>query len=48
MVLYEMLTGERLFAGETVSHTLADVLGAEIPFHRLPPSVPAPKRDLVQ
>jgi hypothetical protein len=48
VVLYEMLTGERLFAGETVSHTLADVLRAEIPFHRLQTSVPVPIRDLVQ
>jgi eukaryotic-like serine/threonine-protein kinase len=48
VVLYEMLTGERLFAGETVSHTLADVLRAEIPFDRLPSSTPAPIRDLVE
>ena len=48
VVLYETLTGERLFAGETVSHTLADVLRADIPFDRLPASTPAPIRDLVQ
>jgi serine/threonine protein kinase len=48
VVLYEILTGERLFAGETVSHTLADVLRADIPFNRLPPSVPAPIRDLLE
>ena len=29
VVLYEMLTGERLFTGETVSHVLAAVLRAE-------------------
>ena len=33
VVLWEMLTGKRLFdGGETVSHTLADVLRAEIDF----------------
>ena len=32
VVLWEMLTGPRLFDGETVSHTLADVLRAEIDF----------------
>jgi Tol biopolymer transport system component len=48
VVLYEMLTGGHLFAGETVSHTLADVLRAEIPFDRLPSSTPAPIRDLVE
>ena len=36
MVLWEMLTGKRLFEGETVSHTLADVLRAEIDFAKLP------------
>src|ERR1700730_13667646 len=30
VVLWEMLTGKRMFAGETVSHTLADVLRAKI------------------
>ena len=30
VVLFEMLTGERLFDGETTSHTLADVLRAPI------------------
>ena len=30
VVLLELLTGKRLFDGETVSHTLADVLRAEI------------------
>ena len=29
-VLYEMLTGQRLFGGETIAHTLADVLRAPI------------------
>ncbi len=48
VVLYETLTGERLCAGETVSHTLADVLRADIPFDRLPVSTPALIRELVQ
>ena len=28
VVLFEMLSGQRLFGGETVAHTLADVLRA--------------------
>ena len=47
VVLYEMLTGERLFAGETISHTLADVLRAPIDFGKLPASTPAPIAELV-
>jgi Tol biopolymer transport system component len=35
-VLYEMLTGRRLFDGETVSDTLAAVLRQEIPWPALP------------
>src|ERR1700722_10027677 len=42
-VLWEMLKGKRLFpAGETVSHTLADVLRSPIDFTKLPESTPAP------
>ena len=37
VVLWEMLTARRLFDGETVSHTLADVLRSEIDFGTLPP-----------
>jgi eukaryotic-like serine/threonine-protein kinase len=48
VVLWEMLTGNRLFDGETVSHTLADVLRAPIEFGQLPPSTPAPVAQLVQ
>jgi serine/threonine-protein kinase len=48
VVLFEMLTGGRLFSGETVSHTLADVLRAEIPFQQLPAPTPAPIRELLQ
>ncbi len=40
VVLFEMLTGSRLFEGETVSHTLADVLRAEIDWSLLPPKTP--------
>ena len=44
-----MLTGKRLFAGgETVAHTLADVLRAEIDFTRLPVATPAPIRELLR
>ena len=48
VVLWEMLTGARLFEGETVSHTLADVLRAPIEFDKLPPSTPAPIAELVK
>ena len=41
VVLFEMLAGRRLFEGETASHTLADVLRAEIDWARLPASTPA-------
>ncbi|MDX2153774.1 MAG: serine/threonine-protein kinase [Bryobacteraceae bacterium] len=40
VVLWEMLTGHRLFQGETFSHTLADVLRAPIDFTKLPPGTP--------
>ena len=40
VVLWEMLTGERLFAGETVSHVLAAALNREIDFTKLPPPLP--------
>src|SRR4029453_3547388 len=39
-VLWEMLTGNVLFDGETVSHTLADVLRKEIDFGALPLETP--------
>jgi Tol biopolymer transport system component len=48
VVLWEMLTGQRLFSGETVSHTLADVLRAEIDLKRLPAGTPAATRELLQ
>jgi eukaryotic-like serine/threonine-protein kinase len=48
VVLYEMLTGQRLFDGETVSHTLADVLRAPIDFGKLPKDTPPAIRNLVE
>src|SRR6266852_7649196 len=48
VVLWEMLTGKRLFAGETVSHTLADVLRTEIDYERLPQGTPGAIRELLR
>ena len=48
VVLWEMLTGRRLFDGETISHTLADVLRAEIDFGQLPADTPTSVRDLLR
>ncbi|MGD1095682.1 MAG: protein kinase, partial [Bryobacteraceae bacterium] len=48
VVLWEMLTGQRLFHGETTSHTLADVLRGEIDFNKLPRETPAKIRDLLR
>jgi serine/threonine-protein kinase len=47
VVLYEMLTVERLFRGDTVSELLAAVLRDEPDFDRLPPGVPLAVRRLV-
>jgi serine/threonine-protein kinase len=41
VVLHEMLTGQRLFHGETATDTLAAVLRAEIDLAALPPETPA-------
>ena len=41
VVLHELLTGRRMFAAETTSHTLADVLRAPIDLADLPPATPA-------
>ena len=41
VVLFEMLTGHRLFTGETVSHVLASVLKTEPDWSLLPSGVPA-------
>ena len=48
VVLYEMLTGQRLFGGETISHTLADVLKGDIDLGRLPKDTPRAVRDLLR
>src|SRR6202521_2404824 len=48
VVLWEMLTAKRLFEGESVSHTLADVLRAPIDFTALPAETPTPIRDLLK
>jgi Tol biopolymer transport system component len=40
VLLFEMLTGRRLFAGETLSDTLAAVLGREIDWSALPATTP--------
>ncbi len=47
VVLWEMLTGSKLFGGETVSDVLASVLKEAPPLDVLPPETPAPLRRLV-
>ena len=47
-VLYEMLTGQRLFSGEDVSHTLAYVLTKEIDWTSLSDDTPEPLRRLLR
>ena len=46
VVLWEMLSGQRLFGGDTVVHTLADVLRRSIEFDTL--DVPAPIKTLLR
>jgi Tol biopolymer transport system component len=48
VVLYEMLTGARLFGGETVPETLAGVIRAEIDLAALPAETPAALRRLLE
>ncbi len=48
VLLHELLTGKRLFDGETVSHTLAGVLRAEIDLSDLPKGTPAPVERLIR
>ena len=48
VLLWEMLTGKQLFSGETISHTLADVLRAPIDFGQLPASTPGPIQELLK
>jgi Tol biopolymer transport system component len=47
VVLFEMLAGGRLFAGETISDTLAAVLTREPDWTALPPNVPRHVRQLL-
>jgi Tol biopolymer transport system component len=47
VVLYEMLTGAPLFGGETIAHTLADVLRAPIDLSKLPADTPSNVRLLI-
>jgi eukaryotic-like serine/threonine-protein kinase len=47
-VLYEMLTGERLFAGEGTTDTLALVFTKEPDWSALPPEVPPAVRALLK
>ncbi len=47
-VLYEMLTGSRAFPGESITDTLAAVIGREPDWDRLPPNTPAPTRRLLK
>jgi Tol biopolymer transport system component len=48
VLLHELLTGRRLFAGETVSDTLAAVLRDGIDLAALPPGVPAELKRLLR
>ena len=47
-LLFELLTGERAFAGETVTDVLAAVVHMEPAWDRLPTPVPAPVRRLLR
>jgi serine/threonine-protein kinase len=47
VMLHELLTGKRMFDGETISHTMADVLRAEIDLSGLPAAVPRSVRHLL-
>ncbi len=47
-VLYEMLTGQRLFTGEEISDTLASVLKTDPNWSALPADTPAPIRRLLR
>ena len=47
-MLYECLTGDRLFQGETPSHTMAEVLQGTIDFSKLQQTTPPSIRELIQ
>jgi serine/threonine protein kinase/sugar lactone lactonase YvrE len=48
VIVFEMLTGRRLFEGSTASDLLAAVLTSEIPWDALPPETPAFLRQLLR
>jgi serine/threonine protein kinase len=48
VILFEMLTGDRIFAGDTVSDTLAAVLRADIDLDRVPAETPANVRRVLR
>ena len=48
VVLWEMLTGHKLFEGETVSHVLASVLKDEVDLDELPVGTPPRLRELTR
>jgi Tol biopolymer transport system component/predicted Ser/Thr protein kinase len=48
VVLYEMLTGRRLFAGDEISDVLAAVLRQDVDLASLPPEVPPSVRRLLR
>ena len=48
VVLWELLTGRRLFEGETLTQTLAEVLRGPIDFDQLPRETPAEIRRLLR
>ena len=48
VVLFEMLTAQRLFTGKTVSHVLAKVLDRDVDFAALPTTTPEPCRRLLR
>ena len=48
VILFEMLTGNRLFDGDTVSDKLASILKTEPAWETLPPSTPPRIRELLE
>ena len=48
VVLFEMLTGQRLFTGKTMSHVLGGVLRVDPDWNTLPPATPQPLRKLLR
>ena len=48
VVLFEMLTGDRVFKGETVSHVLGGVLRVEPDWGILPSTIPQSVRQLLR